>query len=63
MSYLLSLGVQTMHCWVIDTWGRYSIVVDTPYIHIWSSYPLIIGSSKMSRKQEVKTSSSLYHIG
>jgi len=33
---------------VTDTWGKYSIV-DTPYVHLWSSYPLYITSFQTSR--------------
>jgi hypothetical protein len=41
-------GTQAVPDGVIDTWGNYSIV-DTPYFHLWSSYPLDITSFQTSR--------------
>jgi hypothetical protein len=49
-----SLSVQAMPCRVIDTKGTYSIV-DTPYVHLLSSYPLSIGGSQTSRGKIVET--------
>jgi len=41
-------GVEAMPYRVIDKWGTYSIV-DTPHVHLWSSYPLYITSFQTSR--------------
>jgi len=43
-----SPGVQAVPYSAINAWGKYSIV-DTPYVHLWPSYPLYITSFQTSR--------------
>ena len=48
VAYPHSPGALAVPYRVIDTLGTYSIV-DTPYVHLWSSYPLYITSFQTSR--------------